>query len=170
MAKIDQMHEMNLDEFFTNGFTYTFDYDVIKYIREEDLRDPDSWFQSDEGLKYPLNYDLSAVMDYLQEKYVTPFFGKSEKGYNYIWSNNEKSAQEWHNDLIEGPNLFFLYYLNDVYTDGEIRFRVNGVETGNLQPRLGLLVMGSQESHVEHKAEPSTETRIVSNYAFYVST
>jgi hypothetical protein len=160
---------MIMDDFFTKGFTYTFDHDLIKHIREEDLCDPESWFQSDEGPKYPLDYDLSAVMEYLQETYVTPLFGESEKGYSYIWSRNEKSAQEWHNDLIEGPNLFFLYYLNDVYVDGEIRFRINGVETGRLQPRLGLLVMGSQESHVEHKAEPTTETRILSNFAFYVN-
>lgn len=169
MEKTDQMHNMIMEDFFTKGFTYTFDYELVTHIREEDLRDPESWFQTDEGTMYPLGYDLSAAMDYLQHKYVTPLFGKNEKGYNYIWNHNEKTVQVWHNDLREGPNLFFLYYLNDVYSGGEIRFRVDGVETGQVQPRTGLLVMGSQEAHVEHKAEPTDETRILSNFGFYVN-
>lgn len=169
MVKTGQMHKMIMDDFFTKGFTYTFDHDLIKYIREEDLCNPHLWFRTDEGTMYPLGYDLSAAMDYVQEKYVTPIFGENQSGYNYIWNNIEKAVQVWHNDLVEGSNIVFLYYLTDVYIGGEIRFRVNGEETGSIQPRTGLLVMASQEAHVEHKVEPTDEVRILSNYGFYVN-
>lgn len=168
MEKTDLVHDMIMSDFFSKGFTYTFDHEVVKYIREEDICDPDSWFQTDEGTTYPLGYDLTEAMNYIRDTYVTPLFGENKSGYSYIWNHNEKTVQVWHNDLREGPNLFFLYYMTDVYNGGEIRFRVNGKETGHVQPRVGLLVMGSQELHVEHKAEPTNETRILSNYGFYV--
>jgi hypothetical protein len=159
---------MIMSDFIEKGFTHTFDYEILKHIREEDLRNPNEWLCDDHGMRYPSRFDLTNAMDYIRNKYVYPLFGENEKGYNDIWNHSEPTVLVWHNDLKEGPNLFFLYYLTDVYKGGEIRFRVNGKETGHVQPRVGLLVMGSHESHVEHKVEPTLEDRIVSNYGFYV--
>ena len=58
---------------------------------------------------------------------------------------------DWHNDLVEGCNLFFMFYLTDVTEGGELMFRVNNNATGIIQPKRDLLVMASQEAHVEHK-------------------
>ena len=160
---------MILHDFLTRGFTYTFDHELVKHILAKDLHDPDSWIETDDGIAVPPEYDLTDSMLYIKNKYVSPIFGESKNGYNSIWNKNESTVQVWHNDLREGPNLFFLYYMTNVYKGGEIRFRVNGIETGCVQPRVGLLVMGSQESHIEHKAEPTNEARVLSNYGFYVN-
>ena len=75
---------------------------------------------------------------------------------------------EWHNDLVEGCNLFFMYYLSDVTNGGELMFRVNNTPTGIIQPKKDLLVMASQEEHVEHKVNFTDQTRIACNFGFNV--
>jgi len=116
----------------------------------------------------PEKIDLGPVHDYIKDNYVDKYFNNSTKGYNNIWSSTETDSLEWHNDLVEGPNLFFMYYLNDVINNGEICFRVNGEETGKIKPKRGLLLMGSQELYVEHKVNYTNENRAVCNFGFYV--
>jgi hypothetical protein len=159
---------MILKDLIEKGYTYTFDNNLLPYIQGY-LSNIDNWTRHSSGIEYPEDQDLNPAMDYIQNKYVQPIFGKNKKGYKALWNKSESSSMQWHNDLKEGPNLFFLYYLNDIQNGGEIKFRVYGIETGYLQAKRGLLVMGSQESHVEHKVEPTEETRIVANFGFYVS-
>lgn len=159
---------MILSDLVEKGYTYTFDNDLFAHIKV-DLLNLDSWVQHPSGIQYPKDQDLNPAMDYLASKYVYPIFGENKRGYKALWNKSEASSMEWHNDLKEGPNLFFLYYLNDIQKGGEIRFRIYGIESGFMQAKKGLLVMGSQESHVEHKVEFTEETRIVANFGFYVS-
>tara|TARA_R110002073_G_scaffold276057_1_gene439910 strand:- start:300 stop:794 length:495 start_codon:yes stop_codon:yes gene_type:complete len=112
--------------------------------------------------------NLEPAHDYIKDNYVDKYFNNSTKGYNNIWNSTEESSMLWHNDLVEGPNLFFMYYLNDVINNGEICFRINGEETGKIKPKKGLLLMGSQELYVEHKVNHTDETRVVCNFGFYV--
>jgi hypothetical protein len=156
---------MDLTDFQIKGFTYTFDYDIIDLIGE--LPPIDEWEIDDEyDVQYPENVDLAPAMDYISAKYMSEYFPNHTAGYKYLWCRTESSTMLWHNDLIEGCKVFFLYYLTDVTEGGEICFRVNKTETGFLQPRKHMLVMASQESHVEHKVNYTPEMRIVSNYGF----
>lgn len=156
---------LKFEEYQIKGFTYTYDYDIIDLIGK--LPPTSEWLKDDEyDVEYPANISLSSAMDYIGAKYVSQYFPNYSKGYNYLWNKTESATQVWHNDLVEGCKVFFLYYLTDVTEGGEICFRVNGVETGSLQPRKHMLVMGSQESHVEHKVNYTPQTRIVSNYGF----
>lgn len=155
---------MNFTDFLIKGFTYTFDEEISSLIGK--LPPLDQWPRDVDGAEFPVGVDLQPAMDYIDQTYVSMFFTGSTQGYSYIWNKTESKTMEWHNDLIEGSRVFFLHYMTDVTDGGEICFRVNGVETGCLQPKQHLLVMGSQELHVEHKANYTPQVRIVSNYGF----
>lgn len=157
-------HRLDFTDFIMNGFTYTFDNQIESLIG--DLPPIDLWETDFEGVQHPPGVDLNPAMDYIGETYVSEFFPKYTTGYKLLWNKSDSYTMDWHNDLVEGCNLFFLYYLTDVTEGGELCFRVNGVETGCIQPRKNMLVMGSQESHVEHKVNYTPQTRIVSNYGF----
>lgn len=156
---------MNMSDFFIQGFTSTTDYVIMDLIGK--LPPLEEWILGDQDhATYPIGVDLNPAMEYIAKTYVEPFFPNYTKGYQYIWNKSESKTMVWHNDLVEGYNLFFLYYMNDVTDGGEIQFRVNGIETGMIQPRKHLLVMASQELHVEHKVNYTPQPRIVSNYGF----
>ena len=61
-----------------------------------------------------------------------------------------------------------MYYLSDVTKGGELMFRVDKTLTGIIQPKKDLLVMASQEAHVEHKVNFTNQTRIACNFGFNV--
>ena len=155
---------MDMNEYQIKGFTYTYDYDIMNLIG--DLPPLEEWSIDEYGVQFPETVDLEPAMDYIGKVYVSRFFPSYTKGYRYLWNKTENQTMEWHNDLIEGCKGFFLYYMTDVTEGGEICFRVNGRETGMLQPKKHMLVMGSQEAHVEHKVNYTPQTRIVSNYGF----
>lgn len=155
---------MDFTDFLIKGFTYTFDAEVANLIG--DLPPLDQWVPDVHGAEFPDKINLDPAMDYIGQTYVSQFFPNYTKGYRYIWNKTESKTMEWHNDLIEGPKVFFLHYMTDVTDGGEICFRVNGIETGCLQPKKHLLIMASQELHVEHKANYTPQARIVSNYGF----
>lgn len=160
---------MDLTDFICNGFTQTTDDTVISKIQAT-LND---WENLDsKGIRYrvPKQFDLQVAHQYIADTYVSKFFDKVELGYNGIWDGGiKRDVDKWHNDLIEGCNLFVMLYLNDVTTGGQLCFKCNDIETGCIQPRKGLLVMGSQELHVVHKVSLTTEQRMVCNFGFNVS-
>lgn len=155
---------LNFEDYQLKGFTYTYDYDIMNLIGN--LPPLEEWSIDEYGVQFPENINLDAAMDYIGKVYVSQFFPSYTHGYRYLWNKTENQTMEWHNDLVEGCKVFFLYYMTDVTEGGEICFRVEGKETGSLQPKKHMLVMGSQESHVEHKANYTPQTRIVSNYGF----
>ena len=119
-------------------------------------------------VKSPKGFDLRLAQNYINNKYVAPVFGGAVFGYSNIWSGTDSNSKEWHNDLIEGCNLFFMYYLSDITEGGELCFRVNGKETGSIQPKKDMLVMGSQERYVEHKVNDCNQERIVCNFGYNI--
>lgn len=160
-------NDVDLSEFFVKGYSATIDKNILSLLNVP--LDVDKWVRDEDGIRSPGNVDLTIAHHYIAEKYIKPIAKKYEIGYNSIWEGIDQPTREWHNDLIErNNNVFFMYYLNDVENDGELCFRMNGLETGRVQPKQSVLVMGSQESYVEHKVIPTTETRIACNFGFRV--
>tara|TARA_B110000208_G_C11680262_1_gene398454 strand:+ start:555 stop:1040 length:486 start_codon:yes stop_codon:yes gene_type:complete len=126
------------------------------------------WSTTDEYVEYPQFVDLKPVHEYIGKTYVEPFATILDYGYNALWNKTDEPSMHWHNDLVEGCNLFFMFYLTDVTEGGELMFRVNNKVTGIIQPKRHLLVMASQEAHVEHKVNLTEQTRIVCNFGFNV--
>jgi hypothetical protein len=98
-----------------------------------------------------------------------------KEGYKYIWNGTELSICRWHNDLKEGPNIFFLLYLTDMNPEcgGEIEFRSTHTKevTGSILPKKYDVVIGSQELDWEHRVgafKCGPMERITCNFGFYV--
>ena len=157
---------MELNDLLIKGYTFTYDGHVKKHVGQ--LPPMNEWQKDDSGVEFPVGVDLSQAQQYLCDTYLKPF-ADVKFGYKNIWNKTDTPTTVWHNDLIEGSNIFFLYYLNDVKDGGEICFKVNNEQTGCIQPRQNLLVLASQEESVRHKVNHTNETRIVCNFGFKVS-
>lgn len=153
---------MDEEQFDTNGFTTTYDHRLYYLIPPADSE----WVEEYEGFSYPKQINLDEAATYLKRTYLPDY---AELGYYNYWEGSEPTAMEWHNDHIEGCDVFFIYFLNDVDIGGELMFRRTGGEiTGMIQPRKHLLVKGSQKTSFEHIAVYSPEKRYVCNFGFKV--
>jgi hypothetical protein len=157
---------MDLIVFQQRGFALFEDAEIEKLIGN--LPNLNEWLIDSTGVEYPKDVDLTPAHEYIKNKYVDPYCKFVSYGYKGVWNKTDAPSLEWHNDLVEGPNLFFMYYLSDITQGGELMFRVDKKPTGLIQPRKHLLVMASQESNVEHKVNVTEQTRIVCNFGFNV--
>ena len=156
-----------LEELRTYGYVEIVDTKVKGLISE--LPPLDEWIKNPKfDMETPESVDLTQAHQYIGKTYVEPIATILDYGYSNLWNKSDEPSMEWHNDLVEGCNLFFMYYLSDVTNGGELMFRVNNIPTGIIQPKKGLLVMASQEEHVEHKVNFTDQTRIACNFGFNV--
>jgi hypothetical protein len=158
---------------FNNKEDFIFLEDVIENI---------SWIQDkEENYRYikndkKIDSALHNTMDLLGRKYVSIIDKNYKMGYKSIWNGTESSSCVWHNDLKEGPNLFFLLYYTDVDPNcgGEIEFRRTETKqvTGSITPKKYDIVMGSQELCWEHRVghfKCAGMERITANFGFYIN-
>jgi len=165
---------LQVEELYITGFTSVEDTTVYDMVIPH-LKDCDWEFEDDEALWYPVmdqafEDTMLKAHEYLGETYVSKLRPNYELGYRHLWERTAEPVLEWHNDLIEGCNVFFLVYLTDVNVGGEICFRAHGQPTGMISPRKGLVVMASQHEYVQHKVNPhpETEKRMLCNFGFDV--
>lgn len=123
-----------------------------------------------------INQALDETANLIADRIVSKIDPHNTQGYKYIWNGTELSICRWHNDLKEGPNLFFLLYLTDMDPDcgGEIEFRSTHTKevTGSILPKKYDVVIGSQELDWEHQVgvfKCGPMERITCNFGFYVS-
>jgi hypothetical protein len=138
-------------------------------------QDDDPYFFTTE-ITDEINIALSKTANTIDDKIVSKIDPDNKQGYKYIWNGTEFSICRWHNDLKEGPNLFFLLYLTDMNPDcgGEIEFRSAHTKevTGSILPQKYDIVIGSQELDWEHQVSPflcGPMERITCNFGFYIS-
>ena len=144
--------------------------DNIKWTQDKELNY--RYIYNDENIEDA----LSKTMKYLGDKYVTLIDKNFKLGCKSIWNGTEISNCEWHNDLIEGPNLFFLMYYTNMEKNcgGEIEFRKAETKevTGSILPKRHDVVIGSQKLSWEHRVAPfkcKNMERITANFGFYVN-
>lgn len=168
-----------INDLFIKGFHKTNSKEMFVFL--EELLPKLDWIQNhDEDYRYitPTTVSeeaLSKTMKLLHDKYVSPISSEVEYGYSSIWNGAEKTTCEWHNDLIEGPNLFFLLYLNDIKPGcgGDISFRDAHTKevTGSVIPKKYDIVIGSQNLKWDHKVgtlKCGPMDRFVANFGFKV--
>jgi len=149
-----------IDNFFTHGFVTFEDRSIEKMIPQYDMPQSNSFSMIDVNLN-----DMSS---YVGSSYIAPYFpGYSDYTYS-MFVGSEHSTMEWHNDLVEGYNTFFLYYLTTVDHGGELMIQCNDSVVGCVQPKKHLLVMLSQASHVKHRVNPTDQVRVAINLAYKV--
>ena len=170
---------MNIEDFFTKGFTYTNDSEVFKPI--ESVFDHIVWYKNPakQDVLYTeknkhLQQALDSTMNLLGEKYVSMLSPKFSTGYCDMWNGVDDGTDKWHNDGREGPNLFFILYFNSMNESigGGIGFRETQTkkQTGFIWPQKYDVLMGSQRPQYEHLVEHLNKPieRTVANFGFSV--
>ena len=174
------MYEDIITDLIIKGHYHTNDKDDFLFLMP--IIDNIKWIKGEEpNCRYIYDDEnieaaLSKTMKYLGEKYVALIDKDFKFGYKSMWNGTDSTSCEWHNDLIEGPNLFFLLYCNDMKKNcgGEIEFRKTDTKqvTGSILPKMYDVVIGSQKLSWEHRVAPfkcENIERIRVNFGFYVN-
>lgn len=169
------MHKMisDLHDFFTKGFQI-FDgkpyYDALQSTVELTNFD---FFTGDEyhASSNQELLDMILLENHLliAQDIVEKYFKTYDIGRRMIWESVNRRAMSWHNDLADHTNTFFLLYHNDTSETigGAINFRYNGIEE-KVYPQAGNLIFFNSLNNFEHKAENSSQRRVVSSYYFEI--
>jgi len=170
----------NFNEYILNGF-YKTSYDDIDSIPINNIP-----FDKvdDYGLSYPSSVSytgqqainklkqniLVALEEVFSSVHFVPRASARLKQNPYgLWDGVEPSSSEWHNDHIEGGNMFALIYFDSMPTDGSYGGSLSVKSPANiitLYPQRGDIVFVSHADCIHHKAESSTIQRRVMNMAF----
>ena len=152
-------------------FPKIFENFLIKLFERQEFKDFDvPWNYHLHGMKRK----MLKTANLLDEEYLPK--GNNELIYYSIWNGSDTSSYKWHNDLIEGANVFFLmYYTNmNLNEGGEIMFRNLNQDkriTCFHLPKKYDVLYGSQAKHFEHRVEtlrePNVE-RITMNFGFKI--
>ena len=139
------------------------------------------WNYHLKGMRKKIKKTADLLYDTYLSKYEDPmdYFGNQNDRrliYSYIWNGTSSGSDVWHNDLIEGANVFFLLYFTDMElgSGGEIMFR-NMEENKRVTcfhlPKKYDLILGSQDLKFQHRVEdfrkPSMQ-RITLNFGFNI--
>jgi hypothetical protein len=106
----------------------------------------------------------------IQKKYLNGKVKSSELVSRRLWEGFTEETDVWHNDLVDGPNVFFLLYFDDMTktNDGALWVK-NSFDTLRIVPTPGTLVALNQENpSFLHKAEKSKTRRITASFEFNV--
>jgi hypothetical protein len=171
---------MDLDNFFSKGYTTV--NDQAMFLPLEKILNTIEWEQETYTHWYWRPKQTSALKDallethkLLAEKYISNTFPNYELGYRDLWNGIDIGADNYHNDLNEGPNAMFLLHFNDMNeeTGGGFAFRnsVTEEETGFMYPKKYDIIFGSQQDNWEHRATKLNiipVDRIVANFGMYL--
>lgn len=149
-----------IENFFIDGYAVFDDPKLIELVPEYTMPETNQ-FQM-------IDIDLQRATDYVGETYINPFFNDYDQDRYSMFVGAELTSMQWHNDLIEGHNVFFLYYLTDINQDGELMIMSNNNVVGSIQPKKHRLVMLSQAPHVLHKVNPTNQVRVAINFGYRV--
>lgn len=143
------------------------DIDKVQFhFHEERLRD-----NFKDNLPKDVMMQMETAKVYLTEKYINPYFNKSEFMNYVVWEGVDADSSLWHNDGFEGGNVFFLFYFDDQFpeTGGEVQFKWPG--EGNIDtyyPKKGDLMLLNQAPGFFHRASKSKIQRRLASFTYYI--
>jgi len=118
-----------------------------------------------------LSTQLNCVDDHIRA-ILAPAFKSVVTGKIELWDGTEPTSCEWHNDLVEGWNLFALIYFNDMDPEngGSVSFKTPADDVYTVYPKYGTCVFVNMEPWYFHKVEPlcNPQPRVVLNICYRV--
>ena len=116
-----------LDTFLNKGYSLLKDEKLLKTFDMDSLDWGEKGHMGVALAKRDATIDkqLERLADKVSDNYVMPIFGLHGISKIEVVNGLDKPTLEWHNDLIEGPNLGCLLYYDDTDEDtgGSISFR-----------------------------------------------
>jgi hypothetical protein len=163
-----------LTQLVTNGYFLT---DVTELLPSVDI-DHCEFHQRPSGIADPDPNDpifsrLEILQNTVGEKIITPLFGSYQAGTARIWNQTDEASTKWHNDYVEGYNLFVLIYF-DILTPGlggKIHIRNPQGEVFTHLPTRGDCIFVNLKQGFDHRVDhtrPRTATRRVANLRYNV--
>jgi hypothetical protein len=112
---------------------------------------------------------LNTFAQYLKVKYIDSNWDNATYNKFIVWEGVDRDNQGWHTDMLEGYDLFLLFYFDDTKkeTGGGIQFKWKDEEK-HFQPRAGSLFLVNNCRGFWHKAESTTIKRRVASFDFNV--
>jgi hypothetical protein len=142
----------------------------IKFgITSDDVREQD--LMPLENVEF-IQRALRVIQTFIADDYLYPYASSVDFLHNTIWNGISKTADEWHSDAKESPDLFFLLYFNDMSVDntGAFLIKDNLNNTSRIVPKEGTLIaVENNSSKWLHKAEQTQNQRIVACFRYKVS-
>src|SRR5210317_1002697 len=160
-----------LDNFFINGYQIFNEPQLGSMINTTGL----TW-KKEHNHNYVQNATplleagLTNIHYAIAKKYVEPCFSEYEMLGHKMWEGVDEYSTFYHNDLVEGPNMFFLLYFSDMdcLQEGAIYFKQNTGEEFKYYPKKYDLIAVNCSTQFQHKADKTKHERILTDYNFYV--
>lgn len=157
-----------------NGFEFYLEPDLTDLVQMDEIEFKMN-YDSNVGEKVPVNRvsDINAALltihFYLAEKYVAPFAESYEILHRTIWEGISFQTEKWHHDANDYSDLFFLLFFNNLISSGAFWYK-NHLGKFRVPIKKGLLIAvnNSHNDIWQHKAEETTERRVVANFRFNV--
>lgn len=123
---------------------------------------PDSYKVGVNELIVEVTKELSKVYQSIE-----PISYDENSPYN-VWDGVDSDSATWHNDALEGGNIFMLLYFDNVPEDkgGKLSIKMNDEIVTSLHPQRGDIVFISNEPNVYHIVERSSIKRRLANLTF----
>lgn len=142
------------------------DINRIEYVEQKD------------SILIPVNDDevaeqLKPLQHEIGDRILRPIFGSYQAGGILFWDRISDDSAVWHNDHIEGYNLFALVYFDTMLPGigGQIHIRNPQGEVSSHLPSRGDCLVVNMKKGYDHKADqtrPRTATRRVANFRYNV--
>lgn len=173
---VNQTPDQQLTQLVTQGYFLTQISDLIARL-PLDINRIEYVEQADSTL-IPVNDDdiaeqLKPLQHEIGDRLLRPIFGGYQAGRILFWDRVSDDSAVWHNDHIEGYNLFALVYFDTMLpgVGGHVYVRnPQGEEYCHLPQRGNCLVVNMKQGY-DHRAEqtrPRTATRRVANFRYNV--
>jgi hypothetical protein len=145
-----------IKDLIEKGFYQTDISDILKNLdisniswKEEHLNNV---YEPKDNVELDKSIDLinSNLIEMLNQNFKSVQVGKKE-----LWEGTEPTSCVWHNDLVEGWNLFALVYFNDMTeeTGGSISFKNAEEEIYTVYPKYGTCIFVNMMPWYYHKVE-----------------
>jgi len=164
-----------LTQLVTNGYFLTDVTDLLSL--SPDINRIEYVEQLDSTLR-PVNYNniieqLKPLRQEIGDKILNPIFGSYQAGRILFWDRVSDDSTVWHNDHIEGYNLFALVYFDTMTPGigGQIHIRNPQGQVSSHLPVRGDCIVVNMKPGYDHRADqtrPRTATRRVANFRYNV--
>ena len=167
-----------IQDIYTKGYVKLYEPDGLDLINinqfklinvEERTRD-----NGKKDVPTELANRLELFAQYLKFKYLVDTWPNTVYNKFIVWDGVDRDNQGWHTDMFENYDVFFLYYLDDTFTEtgGNISFKWGNLDSNeqeiSFQPKAGDLFMVNNMRGFWHRAGSTTITRRVASFDYNV--
>ena len=167
-----------IEDIYTKGFVKLYEPEGLDLIKINDFKLINVEERTRDNGKNDVPAELTQRMEtfayYIKAKYLDPEWPNVVYNKFIVWDGVDRDNQGWHTDMFESYDVFFLYYMDDTFTEtgGSINFKwgslIDDEQTISFQPKAGDLFMVNNMRGFWHRADNTSITRRVASFDYTV--